>query len=198
MTAAQSDTDTQGQTAADAYQAGPAQVAETAGETVFPPFDASTFTSQLFWLAISFVLLYVLLSRFVLPRIGSAIEERRDRIADDIDAAQQMKTQAEETAQAYEKALADARAKAQALAAEAKADADKEIAAEIDELDRELDARQAEADARIREARDKALEEVKSIAIGAASAVTEQLAGLEVSEADAKKAVNASDKEAGR
>ena len=198
MTAAQSDTATQGQDAADAYEAGAAQAAQSAGETVFPPFDASTFTSQLFWLAISFVLLYVLLSRFVLPRIGSAIEERRDRIADDIDAAQQMKTQAEETAEAYQKSLADARARAQALAAEAKAEADKEIAEEIDELDAELDKRQAEADARIREARDKALEEVKSIATGAAAAVAEQLAGLEVSEADAKKAVNVSDKEAGR
>jgi len=62
-------------------QESPGAGAEYAAEASFPPFDPTYFASQLFWFAISFVLLYVLLSRFVLPRIGGAIEERRDRIA---------------------------------------------------------------------------------------------------------------------
>ena len=72
-------------------------------EAAFPPFDPTYFASQLFWLAISFAVLYFLLSRFVLPRIGGAIEERRDRIADDLDAAASMRDQANETVRAYEK-----------------------------------------------------------------------------------------------
>ena len=168
-----------------------AQTAASTAETVFPPFDPTYFTSQLFWFAISFALLYVLLSRLVLPRIGSVIEERRDRIADDLDAAAQFKQQADETTAAYEKALADARAKAQALGAEAQADASAQIAKASAALNAELDAKQDEAEARIATARDKALAEVSTIAADAAAAVVDRVAGLDISEADAKKAVKA-------
>lgn len=160
-----------------------------AGEAAFPPFDPTYFASQLFWLAITFGVLYVLLSRWVLPRIGGAIEERRDRIADDLDAAAQMKSQGDDAVKAYERSLADARAKAQSVAAEAKADADKKIGEEMKRVDAELEAEQDEAEARIREMRENALTELDSIAAGAAAAVAEQLAGLEVSDDDAAKAV---------
>ncbi len=160
-------------------------------EAAFPPFDPTYFASQLFWLAISFAVLYFLLSRFVLPRIGGAIEERRDRIADDLDAAAHMRDQAIETVRAYEKSLADARARAQSVAAGAKAEADAEIAEAVREADARLDAQQAESEARIREARDAALKEVRSIAAGAAIAITDRLAGLDVSDSDAEAAVDA-------
>jgi F-type H+-transporting ATPase subunit b len=169
----------------------PGAGADYAADVAFPPFDPTYFASQLFWFAISFALLYMLLSRFVLPLIGGAIEERRDRIADNLDAAAQMKAQADETVKAYEKELADARARAQSVAAEAKAEADKEIADATREADAELDARLAEGEARIHEMREKALKEVRSIAAGAAASVAERLAGLEISDADAKKAVDA-------
>lgn len=165
--------------------------ADYAAEAAFPPFDPTYFASQLFWFAISFVLLYVLLSRFVLPRIGGAIEERRDRIADNLDAAADMNAQADETVAAYEKALADARARAQSFAAEAKAEADKDIAEATREADAELDAKLAEGEARIRDMREKALAEVRTIAAGAAAAAAQHLAGLEISDADAEKAVDA-------
>jgi len=160
-------------------------------EAAFPPFDPTYFASQLFWLAISFAVLYFLLSRFVLPRIGGAIEERRDRIADDLDAAASMRDQANETVRAYEKSLADARARAQSVAAGAKAEADAEIAEAVREADARLDAQQTESESRIREARDAALKEVRSIAAGAAAAITERLAGLDVTDSDAEKAVDA-------
>ncbi|WP_241095082.1 F0F1 ATP synthase subunit B [Marinicauda algicola] len=165
--------------AADAY----------AGEATFPPFDPTYFASQLFWLAITFAVLYVLLSRWVLPRIGGAIEERRDRIADDLDAASQMKAQADEAVKSYERSLADARAKAQSVAAEAKADADKKIAAEMKKVETELEAEQDEAEKRIREMHEKALAELDAIAAGAAAAVAARLAGLEVGEDEAAEAV---------
>lgn len=169
----------------------PIDTAPIDAQAAFPPFDPTYFASQLFWLAISFVVLYFLLSRFILPRIGGAIEERRDRIADDLDAAASMRDQANETVRAYEKSLADARARAQSVAAAAKAEADAEIAEAVREADARLDAQQAESEARIREARDAALKEVRSIAAGAAAAITDHLAGLDVSAADAEKAVDA-------
>ncbi len=171
-------------------QESPGSGAETAAQAAFPPFDPTYFASQLFWFAISFVLLYVLLSRFVLPRIGGAIEERRDRIADNLDAAAEMKAQADETVKAYEKELADARARAQAVAAEAKAEADKKIAEATREADAELDAKLAEGEERIRKTREKALGEVRSIAAGAAADAAGRLADLEVSRTDAEKAVD--------
>lgn len=167
--------------------------AEHAEEGVFPPFDPTYFASQLFWLAITFAALYFFLSRWILPQIGGTLEERHDRIADDLDAAAQLKAQADEAVAAYEKSLADARAKAHAVAAEAKADMDQKIAEELKLVDAELEDKQEEAEKRISEARDKALAEVRTIASEAAIAVTEQLAGLDIKKTDADKAVKAAE-----
>lgn len=160
-----------------------------AAETTFPPFDISTYTSQLFWLAISFTLLYFLLSRWLLPKIGSAIEERRDRIADDLDAAAEMKRQADEAVEAYEKALADARARAQAMAAQAKSEIDQEIDEEMAEADREAERRQADAEGRIKTLKAEAIKEVRAIAADAAGALATRLGDLQVEAGDVDKAV---------
>jgi F-type H+-transporting ATPase subunit b len=158
---------------------------------VFPPFDPTYFASQIFWLLISFGALYLLMSRWVLPRIGGIIEERRDRIADDLDAAQQVSAEAEETRSAYEQALSDARARAHSLAADAKAAMDKEIAAETAEVDAAIAAKSAEAEKALSEARIKALAEVRTIASSTAADVANQIGGLSVSEADADKVITA-------
>lgn len=164
---------------------------EDAASGVFPPFDPTYFASQLFWLAISFAVLYFLLSRWLLPRIGSAIEERKDRIADDLDAAASLKTQADDAVKAYEKSLADARARAQAVGAEARAEAEREAAAETASMEAELEARQNDAEARIAKARSAAMSEVRNVAADVASTVTEHLAGLTVKREEAEAAVDA-------
>ena len=83
------------------------------GHANFPPFDASTFPSQLLWLAITFGALYYVMSKIALPRVGAVISDRKARIAKDLDDAAAMQQQAEAAAAAHEKTLADARAKAQ-------------------------------------------------------------------------------------
>jgi F-type H+-transporting ATPase subunit b len=96
--------------------AGAAQAAgrSMSGEgAAFPPFDPSHFASNLFWLAITFSALYWLMSKIALPRVGDHPGERANDLAD-LDQAAQMQAKAEETAQAYEKALAEARKNAQA------------------------------------------------------------------------------------
>ena len=85
-------------------------------KAAFPPFNKATFASQLFWLVIAFALLYALMAKVALPRVGAIIENRQKRIADDIADAGKLKTQSDEAIAAYEKALADARARAQAIA----------------------------------------------------------------------------------
>jgi len=163
--------------------------AEVSG--VFPPFDSQFFGSQLFWLAIAFGVLYFILSRSLLPRLGQILEERRDKIADDLDEAERLNEEAKAAEAAYEKALADARAKAHAIAAEARAKIDAEIAEQAAKVDAEIDAKNAEAEARIAAAKADALSEVDSIAVSAAESVFEKLAGKAPKSGAAEKAVQA-------
>ncbi|MEE2567492.1 F0F1 ATP synthase subunit B family protein [Hyphobacterium marinum] len=142
-----------------------------------PQLDPSSWPGQLFWLAVTFGLLFFLLSRVVLPKIATTIENRRDRIADDLDAAAQNKREADEAVAAYERQLADAKAKAHAIAAKNKAKVDAEIAEESEAAEAEVAARQAAAEARITEMRTEALAHVKDVAAETASVLVETLTG---------------------
>ncbi len=98
-----------------------------------PQLDPLVFVPQLVWLAISFVILYLLLARLALPRIGDAIEARQDRIAHDLDTAATLKSEAEAVLRAYERTMAEARSEAQS-----------EIARAAEQRAQESAARQAE------------------------------------------------------
>jgi F-type H+-transporting ATPase subunit b len=168
-----------------------ADAAAEHGSDVFPPFDPNYFPSQLFWLTISLVVLYFALDKFVLPKIKTTIEDRRDRIADDLDAASQSKAEAEAAGQAYEQSLTDARAKAHVIAADTRSALDKELAREAAVVEAELSAKQEAAEAAIHEAKAKAHAEVRGIAASATAAAVAALTGVAVSEADADKTVGA-------
>ena len=145
----------------------------------FPPFNKTTFASQLFWLVIAFALLYALMAKWVLPRIGAIIENRQKRIADDIADAGKLKVQSDEAIAAYEKALADARARAQTIANETR---DKQAAAADatrKKLEAELNAKLADAEKTIAATKQAALANVRGIAIDAAKAIVERLIGTE-------------------
>ncbi len=164
-------------------------VDETQEGTGFPPFESTYFASELLWLAICFVILYLLLARVVLPRIGGILEDRRDRIARDLDQAERLKQQSDDALAAYERALAEARAGAYAIAAEArdaaKADADARQAA----IEAELDKKLADAGTRIDEIKAKALADVNDIATDAAEAVVQRLLGSKPTAAEVRQAV---------
>ena len=80
---------------------------DAGGHAAFPPFDSSTFPSQLLWLAISFGALYYVMAKKALPAIGATIQQRKTRIAKDIDDATAMQQKADAAAAAHHKALAD-------------------------------------------------------------------------------------------
>ncbi|MCW5716117.1 MAG: F0F1 ATP synthase subunit B [Bauldia sp.] len=157
----------------------------------FPPFDSTYFASQFLWLAISFVVLYLLMSRVIIPRIGGILEDRRDRIARDLDQAGRLKQQSEEANAAYAKALSDARANAFRIAAEARDKAKAEAAARQAEIEKNLDGKLAAAEERIAEIKAKALADVGAIAADAADAVVERLVGLKASPSELSDAVTA-------
>lgn len=143
----------------------------------FPPFATETFAGQLIWLAITFALLYTLLSRLVLPRLSGIIENRRTMIANDLDEAAAMKTRAEDAGAAYEKALAEAKARAQALAQETRAKLSAESEAKRKALEADLNKRLAESEATITARKAEAMSHVRGIAQETASAIVERLTG---------------------
>jgi F-type H+-transporting ATPase subunit b len=148
-----------------------------AGHTKFPPFNSEYFPSQLVWLAISFVLLYVLMSRIALPRIGGIMAARNKVINDDLAAAEQLKERSNAANAAYEKALADARSRAQAIAGATREQQARETEALHKQLEAQLHERIAAAEQSIAKSRSAAMGNVKSIAAETASAIVERLIG---------------------
>jgi F-type H+-transporting ATPase subunit b len=147
----------------------------------FPPFQSETFVSQLFWLAIAFAALYLLASRLVLPRVGGIIDARARQIEADLSEAQQFKEAADAANAAYEKALADARARAQALANTTRERQTAEAEKKRKALEQQLDAKLAEAEKTIAGTKAAAMANVRSIATDAASAIVKRLTGIEPS-----------------
>jgi len=160
------------------------------GEKVFPPFNSEYFATQIFWLLLTFGVLYFLLSKILLPRIGQTIEERSSRIADDLDAASRMQKEAEEAEKSYERALADAKAKAHNVAETTRQSVDAEIKVEMDVADAEAAKASEAAETRIRAVHAKAMESIESVAADAAQATVEALTGKKPSLAAVKKALN--------
>jgi F-type H+-transporting ATPase subunit b len=148
-----------------------------AGHGAFPPFQKENFPSQLVWLAVSFVLLYVLMSKVALPRIASIIEARSKRIADDLKAAQSFKEQSDAAHAAYEKALADARSRAQSIANAMREKQAAEAEATNKRLEAQLHEKLAAAEQSIAATRNSAMGNVGSIAADSASAIVERLIG---------------------
>jgi F-type H+-transporting ATPase subunit b len=149
-------------------------------------FDSSTFASQLFWLALTFGILYRLMSRVALPRIGSVLEERREKIEGALRAAGAAQKEAEEQANALEVSLTKARAQAQAIAGEARDKSAKEIEAQRASVEKDLAGKLAAAEARIAETKTKAMGNVEGIAKDAVAAIVEQLGGKTTDAAVAK------------
>lgn len=140
-----------------------------------PQLDPSSWPSQIFWLALTFGVLYWLMAGRFLPALGGAIEERRDRIADDLDQASEFKREAEEAENAYNQSLADAKAKAQSIAADTRAEMDEEIARMQHETDAAVEQQIAAADARISEMKSAATAKVEEAASETARAIVETL-----------------------
>ncbi len=142
-----------------------------------PQLDPAGFLPQLFWLAVTFLVLYVLMKRLAVPQVGRAIEARRRQLDTDLGRAGELRAQAEAVLAAYEKTLSSARAEAQATLRETSG----RIAAEAAERQRQLAdtlAQQiAQAERRIAAGKDQALTEIRGIAVDVGRTVVEKLTG---------------------
>jgi F-type H+-transporting ATPase subunit b len=157
----------------------------------FPPFDSTTFVPQLFWLAIAFTILFVALERLVLPRIASVLRARAQKVAGDLNTAERLRKEAEAALKAYEKAIAEARARAAGFAAENRTALKAEIDKRRSEVDRELARQIASAEADIRAARARAVEAVRGVAVEVAGEVVAKVMNERPSPAALARAVDA-------
>lgn len=156
----------------------------------FPPFNPQTFASQIFWFVICFVLLYVLMSRVALPRVGAIVNARAGKIADDLAGAQKLKDETDQAIAGYEKKLADARANAQSIAGQTRDKLMAEADGRRKTLEGGLADRLHEAEKTIVQTKTQAMSNVRAIASDAASAIVERLIGTKP---DAKAVTDAVD-----
>lgn len=164
---------------------------DAASSAGLPQLDASTFPSQLFWLAIAFAIMYIIFSNRSLPDISNVIESRQEHIDDDLKSAEQLKTEAEEVQKSYEQGLENARVEASKLIDELqediKAKADKQNAdfrnkADLDIKDLEKRLNKAQADS---------MEEMQTIAAELASEAAKKIVGISTDVEEAKTVVKA-------
>jgi len=143
----------------------------------FPPFQRDTFASQLVWLAITFVVLYALVAKIALPRVGGIFAARRERVDSDLTNARRLHEEADTALAAYEKALADAHGRGQAIAGETHTRLIAEGETRRKSLEAELNAKLAEAEKAIAATKQAAMANVRGIAAEAAAAIVERLIG---------------------
>jgi len=160
-----------------------------------PQLDPSTFGSQLFWLAVSFVTLYVVLSVLVLPRIGATMAKRSEQLDGDLAEAEALRAKAEAALEAYEEALAQARTKALVVAQNMRAEVQAETARQKAELDAKLAEEAAAADSRLAATREAALAGLRD---AAKDIVGEVMLSIGVDQADDKSVEAALDTASGR
>ena len=160
-----------------------------------PQLNPLDWGPQLLWLLITFGILYLLMVYVALPRIGSVIEARAARIANDLATADKLRRQTEEAIAAYEQALAEARQKAHALIEEGRAKLKEETAGERARLEGELAKKSAEAEARIDAAKRAAMKDVSTVAADVAAEIVRRLIGIAPAKAEIEKAVVTARKE---
>ncbi|NDF11865.1 MAG: F0F1 ATP synthase subunit B' [Proteobacteria bacterium] len=154
-----------------------------------PQLDPSSFLSQLFWLAITFSVLYVMLSRVILPTISRVLQTRQERITNDLEKADSIRREAEKMAVEYEAQLAESRAKAQTMIAETVKKLDQESQARRDELDGVLQRKVSDADKKLQASRAAAMAKLEPQAVELVTMIVNEVSNLKITQKQAEDAV---------
>jgi F-type H+-transporting ATPase subunit b len=162
------------------------------GKASFPPFNPATFSSQLIWLALTFGALYAIMKRVALPRIAEVIEERRDRIQRDLDAAERLKGETDKALAGYEAALAEAKTNASSIAKQTRDSLAAETDSEKVRVEAQIGAKLIDAEKRIGAMKTAALAQVNEIALETVGQVVARLGGGDVTRDEIQRALTAS------
>jgi F-type H+-transporting ATPase subunit b len=142
-----------------------------------PQLCAEWMPNQIFWLVVTLIAIFFVMSRIALPRIGAVLAERSGTITNDIAAAEDLKNKASEAEAAYEQALKDARAEAQEIVAKAKAEIQADLDVELQKADAAIAAKTAESEAAIAQIRDSAVKNATEVATDTAKELVLAMGG---------------------
>lgn len=154
-----------------------------------PQFNPEWFASQIFWLAITFIILYLLMSRIALPRVAEILQERQEKVEEDLAKAERLRQEAQDVSQAYEQSLAEARAQAQKILREAQEDIARHQSDRHQAFTQELNKKVEEAEQRIEAAKQDAMKNLDSAAAEVAQSAALKLMGGRIGKAKAETAV---------
>ena len=142
-----------------------------------PQLDFSTFSNQIFWLIVTLVAIYFILSRLALPRIAGVLAERQGTINNDVNMAEELKEKAVAAEEAYNKALNDARSEAARIVEATKAEIKEELDAAIAMADGQISEKAKAGEEAIAEIRSNALASVKEVAAATTADLVVALGG---------------------
>jgi F-type H+-transporting ATPase subunit b len=172
-----------------------AALAAEEGGASLPQLDTSTFSSQIFWLAVTFSVLFILMWKVALPRVSDVVESREQKIRADLERAEQLRDEIGKTEEEIEKVLSEARAEAQDVLRKAQDKVAEEHAKKQQKIEAELEQKTADAEERIAKARSEALSSMKEVAEEVAMAAVEKLTGDKPDAKAVSDAVQAASKE---
>ena len=154
-----------------------------------PQMEFADYMPQVVWLVITFATLYVLMAKLALPRITDILETRQRHLEHDLELSEKLRDEAQTTLAEYDAAIVSARAETESLLAKARESIKTETQERIAELNGRLESEIRESDARIRHAMSQAMDELVVVAGNSARAAVERLAGIKVSDEQARVAV---------
>jgi F-type H+-transporting ATPase subunit b len=144
---------------------------------MMPQLDFATFPSQLFWLAVNFILLYWVLAKLALPRVGRMIEARAAAIAADLEVAGKLRQEAENLSATMTQQLQDAKNRTRYLLQQAQSEIQFQQTKELGALDAKIQTRLQDAEQKLAQSRQKVLAELKPMADDLAQKMVDKLLG---------------------
>lgn len=155
-----------------------------------PQLNFYWYASQIFWLCLTFGFLYVVLLKKALPRLNDILQGRRERIADDLEAAENARIRAETLETEHTASMQNARHRAQGVIAESQSEAEKHAAERHAELDRVLHKKLAEAEATITKAKADVVTRITPISVELTQALVKKLTNMDVPKEQVEKVVS--------
>ena len=161
--------------------------AESSG---MPQLNPEFWISQIFWLTITFGILYVVLSNFILPKISANLEIRKSQILDNIEVAEKQREESELKIKEYEKIVQDSKNEAKNYFKKNREKVIKSIDIKKKDLDKELNKIIEKAESEIQDLRGKAPEKINRIAIETSADLIHKLIGIDVNSSSISAIVN--------
>ena len=160
-----------------------------AAEAGMPQLDPKYWASQAFWLILVFIVLYFSISKFYLPKIKNNLDDRENRIKDDIEDANKSKELSESKLKEYEKILEDAKKEVIKIQIESKAKLDKDINEKKEKIEKEIEKELIQAQKEIAELKKNSISDIQSISKEIAANIIENISGDKLNESSIKAAV---------